>query len=255
VSLADRPRHRFALSPDQVSDQGVRFPPALAHQIRRVLRLRTGERVRVFDGTGVEHTVRLEVLSDREALGTIESSEWPRTEARLRVTLVQALLPRERFELALQKGTEVGVARIVPLVTERTIPAATLGEGRLERWRRIVVEAAEQSGRVLVPELADPQTLGEALRGTNDQPCLLAWERERDRSIHRALSELAPAQPLRLTLVIGPEGGFSAAEVAMALQAGATAVSLGPRTLRAETAGPLLVALALYVFGDLEPPT
>lgn len=255
MSPVARPRHRFALSSDQVSDQGVRFPPALAHQIRRVLRLRTGERVRVFDGTGVEHTVRLEVLSDREALGVIESSDWPRTEARLRVTLVQALLPRERFELALQKGTEVGVARFVPLLTERTIPAATLGEGRLERWRRIVVEAAEQSGRVVVPELTEPRTLGETLREAATQPCLLAWEREQDRSIHQALSELMPAQPSHLTLVIGPEGGFSAAEVATALQAGATAVSLGPRILRAETAGPLLATLALYALGDLEPPT
>jgi 16S rRNA (uracil1498-N3)-methyltransferase len=84
---------------------------------------------------------------------------------------------------------------------------------------------------------------------------LLAWERERDRSIQQALSELAPAQPIRLTLVIGPEGGFSAAEVATALRAGATTVSLGPRILRAETAGPLLTTLALYALGDLGPPT
>jgi 16S rRNA (uracil1498-N3)-methyltransferase len=256
LSVPARPRHRFALPAEQIVGDRVHFPAALAHQLRRVLRLRPGDQVRVFDGSGVEHTVALTLLRDAEALGTIEASTWPNSEPSLRITLAQALLPRERFELALQKGTEVGVARFVPLVTERSlVPSAALDAGRLTRWRRIVAEAAEQSGRVRLPELTEPLTLAETVRQCAPDPCLLAWERETKCSLQTALAELARPRPARLTLLIGPEGGFSSAEAQAARAAGARTISLGPRILRAETAGPLLAALALYQAGELEPPT
>jgi 16S rRNA (uracil1498-N3)-methyltransferase len=222
--------------------------------MRRVLRLSPGDSVAAFDGTGAEYTVALVSLRDEGALGKIQAEKLRDTEPGLKITLCQALLPREKFELVLQKATEVGVAGFVPLATERSlVPTRALDAGRLERWRRIIQEAAEQAGRSQVPTLADPSSLAEAVT-SQPKPALLAWEYETELSVRGALSELE--EQLRggqLSLFVGPEGGFSEAEAAAARDAGAITVSLGRRILRAETAGPVLTALALYEVGDLEP--
>jgi len=223
--------------------------------MRRVLRLNRGARVVAFDGAGGEYLVRLVVLRDELAVGVIENETRPKTEPRLQVTLCQALLPRDKFELVLQKGTEVGVGGFVPLVSERSlVPASALDGGRLERWRRIIQEAAEQSRRATLPALSEPLSLSDALAQLGQAPALLAWERESERSVRKALVQLKDRlQGDRLTLFVGPEGGFTSAEAQGAAAAGALSVSLGPRTLRSETAGPILAALALYEAGDLEP--
>jgi 16S rRNA (uracil1498-N3)-methyltransferase len=248
-------RHRFAVDPDAVRGGEVRFPATVAHQMRRVLRLRPGQRVIAFDGRGGEYTVALVSVRDDSALGAIEAQITADSEPRLDLTLCQALLPRDKFELVLQKATEVGVRGFVPLLTERSlVPASALDGRRQERWRRIIQEAAEQSGRVSLPILSAPLTLPEALARRGQGPGLLAWERERSISVREALAGLEPRlRGGRLTLFVGPEGGFSEAEVAAARNAGLIVVSLGPRILRAETAGPILTALALYQAGDLEP--
>ena len=248
-------RHRFAVDPDAVRGGEVRFPAAVAYQMRRVLRLRPGQRVTAFDGRGGEYTVALVSVRDDSALGAIEAQITADSEPRLDLTLCQALLPRDKFELVLQKATEVGVRAFVPLVTERSlVPASAVDNRRHDRWRRLVQEAAEQSGRVSLPTLAEPLTLAEALALPGQEPALLAWERERGLSVREALAALEPRlRGGRLTLFVGPEGGFGEAEVATARSAGVIVVSLGPRILRAETAGPILTALALYQAGDLEP--
>ena len=249
------PRHRFAIRPEAVRGGQVRFPAAVARQMRRVLRLSPGDLVAAFDGRGVEYTVALISLRDEGALGTVEAEAAGASEPRLKLTLFQALLPREKFELVLQKGTEVGVAAFVPLETERSLVKAAAVDGRrLERWRRIVDEAVEQSGRTALPELAEPRPLAGALAALGGEPALLAWERETSLSVRQALVSLERRlRDGRLTLFVGPEGGFSAAEAMAARAAGATTISLGPRILRSETAGPILAALALYQAGDLEP--
>ena len=251
-----RPRHRFAVSPEAVRGGQVRFPAAVARQMRRVLRLSTGDLVTAFDGRGSEYTVALISLRDEGALGEIRAEAAVASEPKLRITLCQALLPREKFELVLQKATEVGVSAFVPLETERSlVKAAAIDAGRLQRWRRIVEEAAEQSGRTGLPELAEPSPLSRAFGALEGEPALLAWERETSLSVRQALVSLERRlADGRLTLFVGPEGGFTASEAMAARAAGAVTISLGPRILRSETAGPILAALALYQAGDLEPP-
>jgi 16S rRNA (uracil1498-N3)-methyltransferase len=223
--------------------------------MRRVLRLRPGERVIAFDGLGNEYTVSLTNLRDEQAIGTIESQSSLATEPSLQLTLYQALLPREKFELVLQKATELGVSTFVPLATERSlVPPASLDAARLQRWRRIVEESAEQSGRGGVPAVKSPQSLKDALAEVQGQPALLAWERESQRGLRQTLTELRKGDELtELALFVGPEGGFSPAEADSARESGLTTVSLGPRILRAETAGPVLAALVLYELGELDP--
>ena len=257
MSDAQRVRHRFAVPPQAVSVAEVRFPPTVARQMRRVLRLSRGDRVVAFDGRGGEYVVRLVALRDEIAIGEIESNTPARTEPRIELTLYQALLPREKFELVLQKATEIGVRAFVPLITERSlVPASALNGGRLERWRRIIQESAEQSGRAALPHLHEPLSLTAALTQLGSSPALFAWEQESRSSLRQALQLLRPRfEDGRLALFVGPEGGFSAVEAAAAKAAGATLVSLGPRVFRSETAGPVLAALSLYESGDLEPVT
>jgi 16S rRNA (uracil1498-N3)-methyltransferase len=124
---------------------------------------------------------------------------------------------------------------------------------RLLRWRRIVQEASEQAGRAVLPDLEEPLSLAEALEQRKGQPALLAWEQEASLSLRQALLNLRPRLGDGLGIFVGPEGGFSQVEAQAAREAGVTVVSLGPLILRAETAGPVLAAVALYEAGDLEP--
>jgi 16S rRNA (uracil1498-N3)-methyltransferase len=226
-----------------------------AHQISRVLRLKPGDRVVLVNGAGSEAIVRLDEVRASGVTGTVESVRPSRPEPGLSLTLYQALVPRDRFETVLQKGTEIGISRFVPTWCERSIVPGgeRIDDKRLERWRRIVTEAAEQCERGIVPDVSPPLRFADAVAGAVAAgPTLIAWERERERSIQSGLRDALPGSSL--SLFVGPEGGFSSTEIAVAQDAEAITVSLGPRILRTETAGPILAALALYEAGDLIPP-
>jgi len=253
--------HRFFVEPGLLGGEQVALTGDQAHQISRVLRLKPGDRVVLVDGIGHDATVRLDEVRSAAVAGTVEAVQPSRPEPSLVLTLYQALVPRERFETVLQKGTEVGISRFVPTWCERSIVPGgdSIDEKRLERWRRIVTEAAEQCERGLVPEIAPPMRFLDALREVwiEAKPALLAWEREEERSIRQGLDWALGWRPIgraRLSLFIGPEGGFTEAEIDAARRQNVHTVSLGPRILRTETAGPMLAALALYEAGDLEPP-
>lgn len=243
------------MGPSDVAAGQISFSAAAAGQMRRVLRLATGDEVLAFDGSGLEYTVRLDRLRDDRADGTISSSRALVSEPALRLTLIQALLPREKLALVLQKSTEVGVSRFLLIGTERSlVPARTTGPTRLERWERIVREAAEQSGRAVVPAVELAGGLEACLTLIGPTPLVMCWEGERRRSLNRVLRVLeASASQHGLSLLIGPEGGFSEAEARRVEASGGLTASLGPRILRAETAGPIAAALALAQFGELEP--
>jgi 16S rRNA (uracil1498-N3)-methyltransferase len=250
--------HRFFVDPALLGGDRVALSGPQAHQIRRVLRLKVGDRVVLVDGAGQEYRVRLDEVRSSAVSGTVELIRPSRPEPSLILTLYQALVQRDRFEAALQKGTEVGISRFVPTWCERSnVSGERIDEKRLERWRRIVTEAAEQCERGIVPEVTPPVRFDDAIAaGVAAGPLLMAWEREDARSIRSALvAALKTGDGGRssLGLFVGPEGGFTATEVAVARDAGALTVSLGPRILRTETAGPILAALALYDAGDLTP--
>jgi 16S rRNA (uracil1498-N3)-methyltransferase len=225
--------------------------------MRRVLRLGPGDAVAAFDGSGWEFLVRLERVQDEQASGVIAAQHQLASEPRLRLTLGQALLPREKLETTLQKGTEVGVSRYLLVASARSLPRQeSVDSSRLERWRRIVREAAEQSGRACEPPIVSPVSLSQLLDLAGSAPLLMAWERERRRSTRQAFEQVeALARREGLVLLVGPEGGFGSDEAALVQARGGLTVSLGPRILRAETAGPVFAALALHWFGDLEPPS
>jgi 16S rRNA (uracil1498-N3)-methyltransferase len=248
--------HRFFVDPALLGGDRVALSGFQAHQVSRVLRLRVGNRVVLVDGAGQEYRVRLDEVRSSAVSGTVELIRPSRPEPSLILTLYQALVQRDRFETALQKGTEVGISRFVPTWCERSnVSGERIDEKRLDRWRRIVTEAAEQCERGIVPEVTPPVRFDAAIaEGVAAGPLLVAWEREDSRSLRSALAAALKAGDggrSSLGLFVGPEGGFTATEIAVARDAGAHTVSLGPRILRTETAGLAALAALQHRWGDL----
>ncbi len=246
--------HRFFISRDQLHGLVVRFDDVQAHQMRRVLRLRPGDRVVALDGVGLQYEVALEEVTNSRVTGLVAAQAPAAGEPRARLTLFQSLLQRDKFEWVLQKGTEIGVAEFVPVITRRSLvrDADDVGEHKLERWRRIIREAAEQSGRGRLPALRTPAPFEfAAAEARAYERALIAWEGERRRTVGDCLDGARDADVAHVALYIGPEGGYEAAEVQEAEAFGARAVTLGPRVLRTETAAIVGAALVLHELGEM----
>lgn len=226
---------------------------------RDVLRLQAGEEVFVFDGAGREFRCAVQSISrNSTSLSLIEEVASVRPESPLDLTLAIALLKGEKFELVIQKTTELGVKRIVPLDTERAdvrLRDRDNSQKRVARWQRIALEAAKQTGRAFVPEIAEPATfnslmLSKVEEGTLSGNAKLMFSEREGASLLEATTIL-PAPPARIIAIVGPEGGWSDNEIETARTAGWRIVTLGGRVLRAETAGIAVVTLLQHRFGDL----
>lgn len=240
--------HRFFVSPTAINGDHARIEGSAAHQIARVLRMQTGDHITLLDGLGFEYVVTLATIGKDEAIGRVESSAEGKGEPRHQITLYMSLLNKaDKFEWALQKCTELGAAAFVPVRSARSI-ADMPGEAKMERWHRIVLEAAEQSGRAKVPLLLPAQTLQEALSEQRTTQAIIPALEARS-----AIREvMADRKDSKLSIFIGPEGGFTSEEVHDAATAGVVPVSLGPRVLRAETAAVAALTMALYEFGEMD---
>ena len=222
--------HRFFVPPEVVARQEVSLGPELAHRLGRVLRLQPGDRVLLLDGSGREYEVEITALTAGAVQGTMVASHEGSGEPRLRLVLYPALIKGPRFDWVLEKGTEVGVSSFVPVVSSRSVVRpGEASASRLERWRRIVTEAAEQSGRSRLPPVSPPIAFTDALASAPGLR-LLPWEGEDSATLREVLAAEGP--PEAVSLFIGPEGGFPAEEVEMARGQGTRTVSLGPRILR-----------------------
>lgn len=271
-----RPLHRIRLDgPELRVVRGeLVLGPGNSRHLREVLRLRPGDLVRGLAGGGLDYLLRVERLRPGQLVCTVAGTVEVRAEPDLAVTVCQALTRPERFEYTLQKCTEIGAAAFVPVVTRRSIVRRPErgSAPRLGRWQRIVEEAALQSGRGTVPPVSEPVELEALLSPAGPVPglaggpsCprgpyglrLVAYEEE-SRPLGPLLRQAAASGdgpvPPTAAMVIGPEGGLEAAEVAKLAAAGFVPVSLGPRVLRAETAGPVMLTMLLYELGDLGGP-
>jgi 16S rRNA (uracil1498-N3)-methyltransferase len=241
---------RVFVRPEAVGRNRVRFDADEAHHLGRVLRLRPGAMVDATDGTGHLYTVRLVALDATGARGSIEARAEPGRESPCAITLAQAILKGDRMSWLVQKATELGVTRIAPTESARVVARPAGGAAaRHARWERIAREAVKQCGRVVVPVVDPPCAFPEVVRQIGDHD--VAWVFWEGGGQALAAAAAATGTPARLLLLVGPEGGFTPDEVALAEGAGARLVSLGPRTLRAESAGLAAVTLCQFLFGDL----
>jgi 16S rRNA (uracil1498-N3)-methyltransferase len=202
------------------------------HHAVRVARCREGEEVECFDGSGRNVVARFTAISPGGATLTI-TGEAPSREPRIEIVLAMSLVQPEKFELVLQKGTELGVAKFLPLVAERTEVRPERIAGKIERWKKIVLEAAKQSGRSRIPLIEQVCPFDEAIRRPGARLLF-----DLDEPPH------APEPPEEKSMIlIGPEGGFSPGELAAARAAGVLFRRIGPRRLRAETAAIAAITL------------
>jgi 16S rRNA (uracil1498-N3)-methyltransferase len=242
---------RFAIAPERIVHGRVTFDALESRHLTRALRMKPGDTVIASDGSGHDYTVRLDSVGPR-ATGTVLGMAARGLESPLAITLVQGVPKGDKMEAIVRAATELGVARVQPVVTARTV--VRLGAGaaveRAERWRRVAREAAKQCGRAVVPDVAAPTPLlpflEAAARESDLAVCL--WEGAAP-PLAAALSDAA--WPRRATVLVGPEGGLDATEADAAKRAGWRVVSLGARVLRTETAGPAIIAILQSRFGDL----
>ncbi|HSN72701.1 MAG TPA: 16S rRNA (uracil(1498)-N(3))-methyltransferase [Steroidobacteraceae bacterium] len=227
----------------------IELPAAGAYHVGRVLRLRPGAPLIVFDGSGGDWHAEIVTVTGHSVVVQLESRVPGTSESPLRITLIQGLSRSERMDWTLQKAVELGVAAIAPVLTVRSVVRLDEKQAarKVEHWRGIVIAACEQCGRNRIPEVRAPVPLEKYLSETR---------REGGRYV------LAPGAPIALAglasvpgkieLLVGPEGGLDDAEVAAAQQAGFTAVRLGPRTLRTETASVVALTVLQAMWGDLQ---
>jgi 16S rRNA (uracil1498-N3)-methyltransferase len=213
-----------------------------------VLRARSGDAVEICDSGGQSFLGRLRVEGVLVAVELVESRSRA-AEPRVHLTLAQAVPKGAKMDFVVEKATELGVARIVPLSTERSIGEA--GRAKVERWRRLARTAAMQSGRAVVPEVAGPATIDEITGTLTPKTALLIpWELAERRPLRERLPSLIDRRE-HVVVVIGPEGGLSHDEVERLRASGGEAISLGARILRTETAGLIALGAILYSLGEL----
>jgi len=226
---------------------------AEANHIRTVLRMAPGDRIVLLDSQGARHEAVIASMDRREVTVNLEKSLPSPPPSPVEITLCQALLRSHSMDLIIQKTSELGVDRILPFVSERTIVKPDKGAfvNKLRHWREIALSATKQSGRLKPPEIGPISTFSELMdlwRGEEIMKIVL-WE---DESVENLKSPLrATRSPRKAVGVIGPEGGFSNEEIEKAREAGFVSASLGHRILRSETAAVTLVALLQYEWGDL----
>lgn len=225
----------------------IPLPEDVAGHLVRVLRLQPGDACVLFNGDGHDYDARLVAAGKREARAEILAARPVKNESPLRISLLQGIARGEKMDWILQKATELGVARIVPVDSERSEVKldAARAEKRLAHWREVVVSACEQSGRAVVPEVLPPQPLGQGAALREGRGFLL------DPVATQTLASLQGNPPGACMLAIGPEGGWSPRDHEQLQAAGYEGLRLGPRVLRTETAGIAAISALQALAGDL----
>jgi 16S rRNA (uracil1498-N3)-methyltransferase len=243
--------HRFYALPGNINEDLIILSASDSHHLVNVMRLSDGDEIIVFDGRGKEYLCKVIEAKPEGVKACVLEQRSLDTELRTSITVVQAIPKSDKMDFIVQKCTELGVMRIVPVISDRTVVKLTPKKesSRRERWQRIACEAAKQCGRTVIPEISEVSPFRSALNGLEScELALIPWEGERTTRIGSVLKR---AKARSVAVYIGPEGGFSVDEVKMAVQCGVIPVSLGPRILRTETAGIVASTIILYEYGEI----
>ncbi|HEY84943.1 MAG TPA: 16S rRNA (uracil(1498)-N(3))-methyltransferase [Chloroflexi bacterium] len=246
--------HRFFIPAEWIEKPKVSILGNTAHQIKNVLRMKSGRKIIVLDNFGQEYCVTLTRVAKSVVVGEIIETRVAQGEPELKISLYQGTLKAQKFEWVLQKGTELGVTEFIPVISERSVLGDVESiDRKMLRWERIIQEAAEQSKRGMLPELRPAMMFGQACQRASSMEGvgLLAWEDAEATSLRSALEAVAK-KPSRLSLFIGSEGGFTLDEARLAHGYTIQPVWLGKRILRAETAGLVAASAIFYHFGEME---
>ncbi|MDD2586983.1 MAG: 16S rRNA (uracil(1498)-N(3))-methyltransferase [Syntrophomonadaceae bacterium] len=247
--------HRFFVSADNITATIVRIDSEQSRHIEKVLRLKPGDTIILFDGSGAEYQAR--ILGKDESnllLAEIASTAQKDNEPGVKLSLVQGIARGEKMDTIIQKAVEVGVSTIYPLQCERAVVQlkGEKAQKKVNRWQVIAREACKQCRRNIIPEVKPVISFYDLLRVINTTPAIMLYENEQKLRLKKVLdTNRDNIISQGLYLIVGPEGGFSPREVETAQESGCLTAGLGPRILRTETAGIVASSLVLYEFNDL----
>lgn len=230
------------LSPEELSTEEIIIAGNQAKHLS-VLRVKTGEIITVFDGLGYKYDCKILQINKKNFIAEKLSQAPYSAESPVSITLAQGIAKGEKMDFIIQKATELGVNKIIPLITERSQVRHT---AKVERWRKIALSAAEQSCRGKVPEINEPVSLDGFLEGRHMG--IIFYEEEMGKHLKQTIQNFKDSR--EITILIGPEGGFSKEEVRAAVEKGFLETSLGPRILRTETAAIKAISIIQYELGD-----
>ena len=246
--------HRFMVAPNNITNEEITLEGDDLKHLSQVLRLRPGDTIHVFDGSGIEYEASIISSDKSRAIARINTSFQNKTEPETRVTLFQGVPKGEKMELIIQKGVELGVHSIVPVITSRTVVKLNKkdSEKKAERWTKISTEATKQCRRAYVPQILEPISFDEALVKAEDfSATLLLYENEGKKCLKERLKCYNINKIKDIALFVGPEGGFTLEEVRNYTGKGYDIVSLGKRILRVETATISVLSIIMYEMGEM----
>lgn len=244
--------HKFFVSKENISGNTAVITGDDVKHIYKVLRLESGDQVNINNCEGKEYLGEIHSVDKREVRVNLIKELEMSNESPLKITLFQGLPKSSKMDLIAQKGTELGIAEITPIITERVIVKSEIGEfTKTERWKRIALEACKQSKRSLIPEINTPIDFEELLNRADEFDLIVVpYENEDGYGIKKLMQDIkSPVS--NVAIVIGPEGGFEEREINALSDKGAKIVTLGSRILRTETAGFVCAALLQYELGDI----
>ena len=251
---------RLFLSPKELTSQEILIHGENAHYISSVLRVQTGDMLTIFDGQGNRYICMINKIHKKEVIVEKIKKEAYSAESPILIALAQGIPKGDKMDFIVQKSTEIGVKKIIPLVTERSQVQHT---AKTERWRKIALSASQQSGREKIPDIEEPVSFKEFFNppiplltkgdegGLYDKTFrgIIFSEEEKNQNLKKVLKNFEGSATI--TLLIGPEGGFSDTETKIAVEKGFIAASLGPRILRTETAALSAISIVQYKLGDM----
>jgi 16S rRNA (uracil1498-N3)-methyltransferase len=243
---------RFFLEKNRMREGRAILDGSEARHVGRVLRLAIGDTVYLFDENGLEYQAIITSKSSKIVEVEILKKSPVKRGPSITIVLGQALPKAQKMDYIVQKTTELGVSTIIPFFSTRSVPSLDDERAQMKRirWQKVALEATKQCGRVVVPQIEAIVPFKEILKEWNDNLLkIILWEDEKDIKLKDILRKTQPSP--KVTLLVGPEGGFTPDEVNMAKHAGFQTVSLGRYILRTETAGPCLMSILQYEWGDL----
>lgn len=243
---------KFFVDPENIFHDTIKIIGEDVNHIKKVLRLKYDDNIILGDGNGTDYLVSVESFEKDCVLTKILSSSKNTTEPPVAVTLLQGIPKSDKMDLIIQKSVELGVKRIVPVITDRTVikfDNKRDADNKAARWQRIALEAAKQCNRGIIPKVETPLDFKKSMEMMNGQDlCIIPFEKE----ISNRLRSCISGQDFKsISVIIGPEGGFSDDEIDKAVLYGVRPVTLGPRILRTETAGLAVLSIIMYELGDV----
>ena len=246
--------HHFFVTPDQVKIPNIYIDGTDVNHIRNVLRMKIGEEVQISDGYNQKYLCRIESFEQEEVILTITDELQADAELPSKIYLFQGLPKSDKMELIVQKAVELGVYEVVPVITKRAVVKLDVNKAakKVERWNGIAMSAAKQSGRCLIPQIAEVMTYNQALEYASKLDIvLIPYElAEGMEETRKMIESVQPGQSIGI--FIGPEGGFTPEEIELAMAHQVQPITLGKRILRTETAGMTVLSILMFLLEGKE---